>query len=69
MNQSLDHISPCVFSLTLFSNEWQTPSEHVHEIGQPVRMWGAVELADIHDIILILEHSCLIVVYIQVVWC
>lgn len=31
-------------------------------------MWGAVELSDIHDVVLIFEHCCFIVVDIKIVW-
>lgn len=43
-------------SLTFLSNEWQRPGEHVHEVGQPVRVRGAVKLPDVHHIILIFQH-------------
>lgn len=30
-------------------------------------MRSAVELSDVHNVILVLQHSCLVVVYIQVI--
>jgi len=52
---------------TLLSYEGQTPSEHIHEIGQPVWVWCAVELPDIHNIALILENGCFVIVHIKIV--
>ena len=39
------------------ANERQRPREHVHEVGQPVRMWRAVELANVHHVVLVLENG------------
>jgi hypothetical protein len=55
--------------LTLFPYKWQTPSKDVHEVGQPVRMRRAIELSNIHDVVLVLENSSLVVVYVEVIWC
>ena len=52
---------------TLLSDERQTPREHIHEVWQPVRMRCAVELPDVHDVVLILEHGSLVVVDIEIV--
>jgi SepF-like predicted cell division protein (DUF552 family) len=52
---------------TLLSNERQTPSEDVHEVRKPVRVRRAVELADVHDVVLVLEHGGLVVVNVEVV--
>jgi hypothetical protein len=43
-------------NLTFFTNKWQGPCEHIHEVGQPVWVWGAVELSNVHDVILILKY-------------
>lgn len=43
--------------LTLLSDKGQTPGEAVHEVGQPVGMGSAVELANVHDVVLIFEDS------------
>lgn len=51
----------------LLSNERQRPGEDVHEVGEPVRVRGAVELSNVHDVVLILQHSGLIVVNIEVI--
>ena len=32
-------------------------------------MWRAIELSNVHDIVLVLEDSCLVVVDIEVIWC
>ena len=52
---------------TFFSDEWKGPGEDVHEVGQPVGVGGAVELADVHDVVLVLEYGRLVVVHVQVV--
>ena len=45
--------------LTLFPHEGQRPREDVHEVGQPVRVLHCVELADVHHVVLVLQHgSC-----------
>lgn len=41
--------------LTLLSDERETPREDVHEVRQPVRMRGRVELADVEHVLLVLE--------------
>ena len=43
-------------TLTFFSNKRKRPCEDVHEVGQPVWVGGTVELADVHHIVLILQH-------------
>ena len=40
--------------LTLLANERQTPREDIHEVGQPVGVRAAVELSDVHDVVLVL---------------
>jgi len=42
---------------TFLPNEGQRPSEDIHEVRQPVRMRGTVKLSNVHDIILIFQHS------------
>lgn len=46
---------------TFLADERQRPREHVHEVGQPVRMRGAVELPYVHDVVFVLQHSSLVV--------
>lgn len=41
----------------LFANKRQRPREHVHKVGQPVRMRRAVELANVHHVVLVLENG------------
>lgn len=41
---------------TFLSNKWQRPGKHIHEIWKPVWMRGAVELSDIHNIVLIFQY-------------
>jgi hypothetical protein len=67
--------------LTLLTNEWERPSENIHKIRQPVRVWCAIELTNaihqlclkfnmvslLHDIRLVLQHSGLVGVYVQVI--
>lgn len=43
-------------ALTFFTYKRQGPREHVHEVGQPIRMRWTVELPDIHHVVLILQH-------------
>ena len=46
-------------TLTLLPDERQRPSEDVHEVWQPVGVRWAVELPDVHHIVLILQYgSC-----------
>lgn len=42
---------------TFLSNKRKRPGEDVHEVGQPVRVWGAVELSYVHHIVFIFKHS------------
>ena len=51
----------------LLANEWERPGEDVHEVREPVRVRCAVELSDVHDIVLVFEHGSLVVVHVQVV--
>lgn len=53
--------------LTFLAHEWQGPCEDIHEVGQPVWMRRAVELPDVHNVVLILKHRSLVVVYVEVV--
>jgi hypothetical protein len=39
----------------------------IHEIREPVGMWCAVKLSDIHDIILVLQNCSFVVVDVQVI--
>ena len=50
-----------------FTHERKTPSKHVHKVGQPVWVWRAVKLADIHHIVFVLEHRSFVVVYIKII--
>lgn len=52
---------------TLLSDEWHTPCEDVHKVGKPVWMRSAVELPNVHDIALVLEHGRFVVVDVEVV--
>jgi hypothetical protein len=54
---------------TLFSDKRKTPSEHIHEIGKPVRVRSAIELPNVHDIALVLENGSLVVVDVKIVGC
>ena len=51
-----DSIKP-LHLLTLLPHEGQGPGEDVHEVGQPVGVGGAVELADVHHVVLVLQHG------------
>ena len=44
-------------TLTLLPDERQRPSEDVHEVWQPVGVRRAVELPDVHHIVLILQYG------------
>ena len=48
--------------VTFFSDEGQGPREHIHEVGQPVRMGWTVELPDVHNIVLVLQYSSFVIV-------
>ena len=52
---------------TFLAHERKGPGENVHEVGQPVRMWRAVELANVHNVVFVLEDGCLVVVDVEVV--
>lgn len=41
---------------TLLSHEGQGPREDIHEVGEPVGVRGAVELADVHHVVLVFQH-------------
>lgn len=45
------------FLFTFLADEGQWPREDVHEVGQPIRVRRAVELPDVHDIVLVFQHS------------
>ncbi len=45
--------------LTLLADEGQTPGEDVHEVGQPVGVRAAVELPNVHHVVLILQNGSL----------
>ena len=53
--------------LTFLANERQTPSEDVHEVGEPVGMRGRVELPDVHDVALVFQDGGFVVIDIEVV--
>ena len=40
---------------TFLANERQRPCEDVHEVGQPVRVRRAVELTNVHYVVLVLQ--------------
>lgn len=42
---------------TFLSNERQGPSENVHEVWQPIRVRRAVELPDVHHVVLVLQDG------------
>lgn len=42
---------------TFLPNEGQGPGEDIHEVRQPVGVRRTVELPNVHDIILIFQHS------------
>ena len=46
----------CEVALTFLSNKRKRPCEYVHEVGQPIWMGGAVELSNVHHIVLVLQH-------------
>ena len=52
---------------TFLADEGERPGEYVHEIRQPVRVRRAVELPNIHHIILVLEYSGLVIVHVQII--
>ena len=39
---------------TFFTDKWKRPCEDVHKVGEPVGMGRGIELANVHDIILVL---------------
>lgn len=41
---------------TFLTHKRQGPGKHIHEIWKPVRMRGAVELPDIHNVVLIFQY-------------
>lgn len=41
---------------TLLTNKRQGPGKYIHEVWKPVRMRGAVELPDIHNIVLVFQY-------------
>jgi hypothetical protein len=51
----------------LLADEGQRPGEHVNKVGQPVGVRRAVELANVHHVVLVLEDGGLVVVHVQVV--
>ena len=40
----------------------------IHEVRKPVGVRRAVKLSDIHDIVLIFQNGCFVVVHVQIVW-
>lgn len=42
---------------TFLANEGQGPGEDIHEVGQPVGVRRTVKLPNVHDVILIFQHS------------
>lgn len=53
----LGHLTYTTGITTFLSDKWQRPGEDIHEVGQPVGMWWAVELSDVHDVVFVFEHS------------
>ena len=56
--KKIECVSTCVSQLwsTFLSHKGQGPGEDVHEVGQPVGVRRAVELTDVHHVVLILQH-------------
>jgi len=54
---------------TLFTNEWQTPGKHIHEVRQPVWMGCAIKLSNVHHIAFVFEDGGLVVVNVEIIWC
>ncbi len=44
-----------------------TPTARTHEVREPVGVRRAVELADVHDVVLVAQHGALVVVRVEVV--
>lgn len=43
--------------ITFFTNKGKRPSEDIHEVWKPIGMWWAIELTNIHHIILVLQNG------------
>lgn len=41
---------------TFLTHKWQGPGKHIHEIRKPIRMRGAVELPDIHNVVFVFQY-------------
>ena len=50
-----------------FADKRQRPREHVHEVGQPVRMRRTVELAYVHHVVLVFEYGRFVIVDVEIV--
>lgn len=55
-------------ALTLLADKRQTPGKCIHEVGQPVRMWRAIELPNIQNVRFIFEDRRLVVVHVKIIW-
>jgi hypothetical protein len=55
-------------ALTFLPNKWQTPRESVHKVGQPIRVWRAIELSDVQYVRFILEDCSLVVIHVKIIW-
>ena len=42
---------------TFFADKGQTPRKDVHKIWQPIGMWAAVKLPDVHHVVFILQDG------------
>ena len=51
----------------LLADEGKRPGENVHEVREPVGVRRAVELANVHNVVLVLQHGGLVVVNVEVV--
>lgn len=54
----LIYLNPSTASNTnLFTDKWQWPCKHIHEIWKPVRVRWAIKLSNIHYIVFIFQYS------------
>ena len=42
---------------TFFADEGQGPGEDVHEVWQPVGMWRAIKLSNVHHVVLVFQYG------------
>ncbi len=53
--------------LTLVAHKRQAPFKHVHKVWKMVWVWRAVELTDVHEVVVVLEDGTLVCVNVAVV--